>query len=270
LLPKNNVYYNSSIPLAYHDLDIARQALLDDDFWGPRCADRNLDLSNSTAEWNYIAENNPIYKMDYSYDDAHLETKNIMETSLADIGCGITLTENQPDTYTSMTGGTWSFPWFTCDGFAIKWYYTRVNVLAYIQAYYKGNNLADGQFFPYTGFMNMGFNYNTTCDELIAKMWFQNSTGQQDSYNKLCDWAQNYQYPQIYLANDLIGHAVDKDWDYSWYWGFMHYEMIKYTPSERERPLIPGYSVSIVLPAALIALLGIGYTIIRKKKHMLK
>ncbi|MFW9940027.1 MAG: ABC transporter substrate-binding protein [Candidatus Thorarchaeota archaeon] len=268
LLPKNNIYYNSSIPLAYYDLDIARQALLDDPFWGPICADRHLDLSNSTDEWDHIAATNPIYKMEYSYDDAHLETKNLMTTSLEHIGCGITLTKNEPDTYTSMTGGTWSFPWFTCDGFAIKWYYTRTNVLGYIQAYYKGNSLTDGQFFPYSGFMNMGFNYNDTCDDLIAQMWFQNSTGQQDSYNKLCDWAQNYQYPQIYLANDLIGHAVDKDWDYSWYWGFMHYELIKYTPRERERALIPGYSINLVLSASLIAILGIGYTIIRKKRHM--
>ncbi|MFX1344789.1 MAG: PKD domain-containing protein, partial [Promethearchaeota archaeon] len=226
LLGKTNPYYNNSIPIAYQNLTIARQALLDDPFWGPMCAARGLNINNDTTDWNNVADTNPIYNFDYSYDDAHLETVNLMTTALKDIGCGITLTKNEPDTYTSMTS-SYTFPWFTADGFAMKRYYTRVNVLGYIQSYYKGNSLADGQFFPYTGFWNMGFNYNTTCDELIAQMWFQNSTGRQDSYNKLCDWAQNYQYPQIYIANDLVGYAIGIDYEYTWYWETFKFNFVK-------------------------------------------
>ncbi|MFW9876444.1 MAG: hypothetical protein ACFFG0_25400 [Candidatus Thorarchaeota archaeon] len=74
-LGKSNVYYNNSIPLPYRDLIIARQALLDDPFWGPLCADRNLSLINTTAEWRAVANTNPIYNMEYNWDQAHLEAK---------------------------------------------------------------------------------------------------------------------------------------------------------------------------------------------------
>lgn len=261
-----NPNYNGSIPIAYRNLTIARQALLDDLFWGAVCADRQLDISNTTTQWNHIADTNPIYNMEYSWDQAHLEAYSVITTSLRDIGCGIDPSEDVPSTYYKMST-TFTFPWFTTDGFALKLYYPRVNALGYLEAYYKSPSGAT-PIWPYDQFYNMGFSYNSTLDNIIKKIWFQNETGVQDSYNQLTDWIQNFQYTTIFCGNDLMGHAVDEEWDYSWYWNTFRFNLVKYIGEAAARPLIPGFSVSVVLPAALMAILGIVYTIIRKKKHV--
>ncbi|MBY8986696.1 MAG: hypothetical protein KGD65_16605, partial [Candidatus Lokiarchaeota archaeon] len=81
-LTGTNPYYNGAIPIAYHNLTIARQALLDDTFWGAICAAKQLTITNTTAQWNHIADTDPIYNMEYSYDQAHLEAYSVISTSL--------------------------------------------------------------------------------------------------------------------------------------------------------------------------------------------
>ncbi|MBY8991744.1 MAG: hypothetical protein KGD58_13430 [Candidatus Lokiarchaeota archaeon] len=255
-------YYNGSIPLATHNRTIARQALLDDPFWGPICADRQLTISNTTAQWNYIADTDPIYTMEYSWDQAHLEAYSVMTTSLRDIGCDMDAWEDTPDSYYKMST-TFTFPWFITDGFALKLYYPRVNALGYLEAYYK-SPASMWMPFPIDQFYNMGFSYSSTFDSIMKKIWFQNETGIQDSYNQLTDWIQNYQYPTIYCGNDLEGHAINKDYDYSFYWGVFVFNLVKPVEAD-QNPLIPGFSVGVVLPVALMA---IAYTIIRKKRHI--
>ncbi|MFX0030397.1 MAG: ABC transporter substrate-binding protein [Candidatus Hermodarchaeota archaeon] len=259
-----NPYRNASINIATRDLTIARGALLNDtDHWGAVCAARGLTVANDTADWHYIADTNPIYTMEYSYDQAHLEAYSVLKTSLRDIGCQMDEWEDVPDTYYKMSA-TFTFPWTITDGFALKLGYTRVANLGYLQAYYK----SPITIWPYDQFYNMGFCYNTTFDDAIKKIWFQNDTEVQKSYNFLSDWIQNYQYPTMYLANDKMGHAIDKDWDYGWFWGNFRYNLVKFIGGEDERPLIPGFSISVILPVGLMATLGIGYTIIRKKKRV--
>ncbi|MFX1278745.1 MAG: PKD domain-containing protein [Promethearchaeota archaeon] len=229
LLGKVNPYYNSSISIATQDLTIARQTLLDDPFWGPKCAARGLDISSATSEWNAVADINPIYTMEYSWDQAHLEAYSVLTASLRDIGCSIDGWEDIPDTYSKMTA-YFTFPWFTTDGFAMKFYYPPIEVLPYIEAYYKSPS-GSIPLWPYNQFYNMGFNYNSTCDDLIERLKFQNSTGIQDLYNKLAHWVQNYQYPCIYLANDLIGYAINEDFEYTWYWETFKYNLVKAAPN---------------------------------------
>ncbi|MFW9876443.1 MAG: PKD domain-containing protein [Candidatus Thorarchaeota archaeon] len=145
--------------------------------------------------------------------------------SLKDIGCGIDASEDVPDTYSIMST-YFTFPWFTCDGFAMKFYYPRVNVLPYLETYYCSPSSV-APIWPYDQFYNMDFCYNTTFDNIIKKIWFQNSTGAQDSYNQLADWTQNFQYPYIYLANDLIGYAINIDYDYAWHWETFRYNLVR-------------------------------------------
>ncbi|MFW9865234.1 MAG: Loki-CTERM sorting domain-containing protein [Candidatus Thorarchaeota archaeon] len=278
-LAKTHEFYNASIPLAYRDLTIARQSLLDDPFWGARCATRHLSLANTTAEWRNVASVNPIYNFEYDYDQAHLEVLSIMTESLKDIGCGIDTTEDYPDTYTKMTT-YFTFPWWTCDGFSLKPYFPRIVSRAYHQAYYKSpgvvehnlygypiSDYAGGYPWPYVQFANWGFSYNATYDNLVTQLWFNNQTGQQKIFNKLTDWAQNFQYTNIWMGNDLQGHAVNNNWEYTWYWPTFRFHSVKYAPGAVTEP-IPGFPVGAVLTATLIAFLGIVYTIRRKKRFM--
>jgi len=249
-----------------------------------------LSLANTTTEWRNIAISNPIYNFEWNYDQAHLEVLSIMTEILKDIGCGIDTTEDIPDTYTKMTT-YFTFPWWTCDGFSLKPYYPRINSLAYYTAYFKspgvvehnsyGYPIADwpagyivpgvpvpGYIFPYVQFANWGFNFNATCDNWLSRLWFQNATGQQRIFDKLSDWAQNFQYPNIWIGNDLTGYAIDKEWDYNWFWYVFRFTHARYDPGGGPGGPISGFSIGIVLSVSLIAFLGIAYTIRRKKNSM--
>ncbi len=285
-------YYDPSVPLPDTNLTLARQTLLDDPVWGAVCTNRSLNSTSTTEDWNTVASTNPIYTFEDHYDQAHVESYQVLISSLADIGCDI------DDTDDTVSGGTYpailagELPLLSCDGFAIKPYHNRIGDLGFLQAYYQSTGviertptgaafpyqpytrfIADYNMvsypyaFPYKGGSNMGFSYNATCDDLIAKLWFQNDTGNQRYYSELADWTQNYQYPMLYLGNDLTGRAVDKNWKTAWNWILvLHFDLVKYTPTAAEP--IPGFSVGIVLSASLIAFLGIVYIVMRKKRYL--
>lgn len=284
LVAATHEYYDPSVTLPYRNLTIARQTLLDDLVWGAVCAARGL--TSTTDDWNTVAGTNPIYTFEDHYDQAHLESYSLLISALEDIGCAIDATEDTIGTYPAILAG--QLPLLSTDGFAIKPYHDRINDLGYIQAYYQSTGIIEriptGATFPYVPYTrtiadynsypyafpykagsNMGFNYNATCDNLIAKLWFQNSTGKEQYYGELADWTQNYQYPMLYLGNDLTGRAVDNDWDTAWHWNWiLHFDLVKYSPTGP--PPIPGFSVGLVLFASLIASIGIAYIYMRKKK----
>ncbi|MFW9901779.1 MAG: ABC transporter substrate-binding protein [Candidatus Thorarchaeota archaeon] len=283
LVAGTHEYYDPSVPLPYRDLTIARQTLLDDPVWGPICAARGL--TSTTDDWNTVAGTNPIYTFEDHYDQAHLESYQVLISALEDIGCAIDATEDTIGTYPAILAG--ELPLLSCDAFAIKPYHSRIDDLGFIQAYYQSTGIIErtpsgatfpyvpyGRFiadynsypyaFPYKGGSNMGFSYNATCDSLIAKLWFQNATGEQEYYSELADWAQNYQYPMLYLGNDLTGRAVNDDWDTAWHWILVqHFDLVKYSPTA---PRIPGFSVGLVLFASVIASIGFAYIFMRRKK----
>lgn len=285
LLAATHEYYDPSVPLPSRDLTIARQTLLDDPYWGGICSARGL--TSTTDDWNSVASSNPIYTFELHYDQAHLESYSVLISALADIGCAISATEDIIGTYPAILAG--QLPLLSNDGFAIKPFHDRINDLGYIQAYYQSTGVIEriptGATFPYIPYTrtiadynsypyafpykagsNMGFNYNATCDGLISKLWFQNSTGKAQYYSELADWAQNYQYPLLYLGNDLTGRAVNKDWTTAWDWNYvLHFDLVKYSPTT---PAIPGYSVGFVVIALLIGFIGITANFMRKKKRL--
>jgi ABC-type transport system substrate-binding protein len=286
LVAATHEYYDGSVNLPDFDLTTARQALLDNPIWAAVCADRGLTITNTTDEWNAVASSDPIYTFELHYDQAHLESYSVLIAALEDIGCDISATEDTIGTYPAILAGT--LPLLSTDGFAIKPFHDRINDLGYLQAYYQstgivertpagatfpyvpyGRKIADYNSypyaFPYKAGSNMGFNYNATCDSLIAKLWFQNSTGKAQYYSELADWAQNEQYPVLFLGNDLTGRAVNKDWTTAWDWNYaLHFDLVKYTPTAPTA--IPGFPVGFLLCASLIGIIGVAYNIISKKK----
>ncbi len=292
LLGVEHEYYDDSIPLAYHDLDIARETLLNDPVWGPICssAPRNLDSDSTDAEWEAVATSNPIFTFDHHYDGAHEPSYNTLVSSLASIGCAITATVDTPSTY-SQAART-QIDMFSIDGFAISPYHAITNDLGYIQAYLESKYtiqreplgapgygeitdyllsefyLTYGTTYPLVASTNMGFSYNKTCDDLIQKLWFQNSTGEEALYHELADWCQNFQYPALYLSNEKFGYAISNDWETEWNTNFFpfHYNYVKYSPAGAPEP-IPGYEMTILITVGLLTFAGIAFTILRKRKQ---
>jgi ABC-type transport system substrate-binding protein len=295
LLSATNEYYDPSVPLPNTDLTVARQTLLNDPFWGSICTAHGLSGTSTTTAWNAVATSSPLFTFYLHYDDAHLQSYQMMISALANIGCAINATKDSITTYTSILGDEFSL--LSNHGFAIKAPQDRINDLGFIQAYYQSTGVVDRTpsgtsivnpylpalpayprfiadysatkafpyAFPYKGSSNMGFSYNETADNYIAKIWFQNDTGRALYYSKLADWAQNYQYPVLYLGTDLTGRAMNKDWTTGWSWNInvLHFDLVKYSPTA---PAIPGFSVGFLLCASLIGLIGIAFNIINKKK----
>jgi len=289
LVAATHEYYDPAVNLPDHDLTIARQTLLDDPVWGGICSARGL--TTTTDDWNSVASSNPIYTFELHYDQAHLESYSVLISALEDIGCAISATEDLIGTYPAILAG--QLPLLSTDGFGIKPFHDRINDLGYIQAYYQSTGIIERTptgatfpfvpyphyiadynsypyAFPYKGGANMGFNYNATGDGLIAKLWFQNTSGKVQYYSELADWAQNEQYPMLYLGNDLTGRAMDNDWDTAWHWNYiLHFDLVKYDPIIPQLPEgIPGFSVGLVLASSLIASIGIALNFIRKKEKL--
>ncbi|MFX1287238.1 MAG: ABC transporter substrate-binding protein [Promethearchaeota archaeon] len=286
LLTASHEYYDPAVNLPTRDLTIARQTLLDDPVWGAVCLARGL--TSPTDDWNAVAASTPIYTFEYHYDQAHLESYSVLISALADIGCDIAATEDLIGTYPAILAGT--LPLLSNDGFAIKAPDDRINNEGYISAYYQSTGIIErtpaGATFPYVAYgryiadynsypyafpykagSNMGFSYNATSDALISKLYFQNSTGIQQYWSELADWAQNFQYARLYLGTDLTGRAMDKDWDTAWHWNYvLHFDLVKYSPAPPEA--IPGFSVGFVLATSLIASIGFAVSFMRKKKKL--
>ncbi|MFX1364057.1 MAG: ABC transporter substrate-binding protein [Promethearchaeota archaeon] len=247
ILPKTHEYYNPSIPLPYYNINIARQTLIDDPYWGPIIAARGLTIANDTQDWKDVANDNPIYEMEYNWDQAHLGVRYLIETALEEIGCDIILEQDVPDTYTRMYP-FYSFPWFTTDGFLLNRYNQKIINLGYLQNYYGSPGIIEedptGTYgvisnwiynttltphsqFTFVGFNNMGFNFNVTCDNILDELWFANETREEELYNELADWSQTFQYQHIWLGNGKTGYVINNEWNYTWQWETFRYNLVR-------------------------------------------
>jgi ABC-type transport system substrate-binding protein len=280
-------FYNASIPIADTDLTIARQALLSDPFWGAQCAARNLGPTNTTQEWRNVAEgSNPIYELEHIWDASDVYVKPVLEESIKNIGVALDANpalQMVPDIYTTQTT-YYTFPWFTFDSVTSLYYLQNVGVLGWLAAYYRSPGVIDrpwwyygaasnwqpvadypgaGPLFPLEAFYNTGFSYNESFDNLFDPATYSNISETQKIYNKMADWDQNFQYSRVYIGHNKLGHAINTDWDYSYKWGGFSYALVKYLGSVT--PPIPGYSIGITIAFSLVAMLGIIYTIKRKR-----
>ncbi|GAG13831.1 unnamed protein product, partial [marine sediment metagenome] len=98
-LSLGNEYYNPDIPLAYRNLTIARQALLDDPYWGLVCADRGLSVANLTndQDWIDVANTNPILVFKLLWDQNTLPRASLFGDSIKDIGLKLGGINGAPD-----------------------------------------------------------------------------------------------------------------------------------------------------------------------------
>ncbi|MFX1236829.1 MAG: ABC transporter substrate-binding protein [Promethearchaeota archaeon] len=301
ILGKTHEYYDSSVPLAYRNLTIARQTLLDDPFWGLICADRGLNESSTDANWTYVASTNPIYVLDHHRDSAHLPAFYTLYNSLPDIGCVVSTSpaNNHYSVYLDIVFfGT--YPLLSADSFAVSSYMPRINALGYVEAYQRSppieeraplSNPSYGVIsdYPYddpTGPYNyslipgttyddkypsnLGFNYNETCNDIIAQLWFTNTTGTIEKYKELAEWSQDFQYPAIYCSNEKTGFAIRDEWEAQWNSAlFMFsFNFVKQAEDLGQPEIIPGYELGTFLSLTLFA--GIAFIILRRRNIAVK
>jgi len=281
-LGTQNEYYNPSLKptLAYHNLTIARQALLDDPFWNVTLAARNLDINNVTADWRTVAETNPIFEFKFLWDLATYDTASFFGNSIKDIGLSLGGVQGapdgnllvQPDIYTVLfaedTEVMGSVPWFTYHGVPSDWPGTEIDFTPALEYYYKSPGLPyewwSYECFPYTQLINLGFHYNQSVDDWIDRTWFSDRTTNQEIFDNLTIHFQTYQYADIMISHSMWGVAIDEDWELS---DLMGYQFLKYLKLEERGIQIPGFQTAAILAIAIVTITGIGYSLNRKRKR---
>ncbi|KKN13792.1 hypothetical protein LCGC14_1002720 [marine sediment metagenome] len=278
-LPSTNEYYNPSFSPPYRDLTIARQALIDDPFLNATIAARGLDITNSTEEWNDVANSNPIFEFKLLWDISNYDKASVFGNSIKDIGMtlgGLNGAPDgnlliQPDVYTVLFGeDVGSVPWFTAHGVPSNWGSLNYKYGPVAEYYYRSPGSADYAFdyaiFPFEGLTNIGFHYNATVDRWIDMTWFVDRTTAQELWDNLTRHFNTYQYAEIMISSSLTGFAINKDFE--WQLPRYGYAFVKYIGTFGGGGVqIPGFEMAAVLSITIVAFTGIGLSLNRKRKR---
>ena len=281
-LNPDNEFYNPDIPLAYHNLTIARQALIDDPFWNVTVAARGLDINSPDADWVSVANSNPIFEFKLLWDSASVDVASVLGNSIKDIGLILggdngapdPVLQIQPDIYTVLfSGGLIGIaPWMTSHGVPSNWPGANAAFAPYIEYYIKSPGIPYKNYsyslFPNTALINTGFNYNTTVDQWADRAWFVNRTTGQELWDNLTRHYQTYQYSDIFISHAQWGYAVHKDWEYNVLLGTGGYQYAIYVGADVDGGVqIPGFQTDAVLVIAIVTTTGIGLSLNRKRKR---
>ena len=277
-----NIYYDDTVPIATHDLTIARETLLNDPIFGPITAAQGLTASSTDSDWQDVANSvggkTPIWSLEFYWDDNFETLKNVFQTSLEDIG--VTLADETgalgykvPTTIWTEAQIYWlnGFPVFSADAWPLDWNIPEVISEGWIDAYYAdpddgrwrppNYDFSDSIFWPD---FNLAFTYATETDAWVHEMYLTNDTARGTVMNKIANWSQNYQYPWIFVSQSKEGYVIWKDWEMSDYWGVLSYTLLKYTGFPAAP--IPGFEIGITLTVSAVSVVSVVYVIMRKKK----
>jgi hypothetical protein len=256
----NNEYYNSSIPLPDTDLAVARAKILAE--YPINCSDRGLDGGSNSSEWIHIGETNPIWTGSFHYDDRFLELVGYMEDAAHQIGCDFDTVHHAAGIWPDIQAGVLKI--LEASSFAIGIPTPEVNVWSYLSVYYK---TADKWALIQQRTRNFPFLTNSTIDGYLFDIYLNNGTAKQDAYDVLAYEMQNIICPMLFNIQPLVGIAHSKEWEvHANYWGSGAW--ITQTDYEWIYPadVIPGYTIPILAAFSTLAMMGIIYVMIRKKK----
>jgi ABC-type transport system substrate-binding protein len=255
ILGLNSIFYDNAIPAPYTNLTKAREILLSDPYYASLCSARGLTINNNTAEWNWVALNDPIGTHNMVYNFGH-ETPIFVEAALNNIGfrfVGVPDTDfvtNFIGTGLLVTMDIWPFqvgisttdPWATFNGI-----------------FYSGN-----RYIPY-GKFNFQLFANDTIDAMLANIY--TSDDPEPLYHQLANELQNYHNPILFCMQYQRGFAINSGWTYTASMqqriGFREIPYYAWISGERMTtaapPPIAGFDVYIISVASIFTLFGVIY-----------
>ena len=275
----SNIYYNASIPIATRDLTIARDALLNDSYFGPLCVAQGLDENSTDTDWHNVANSiggkTPLWILDFYWDDTNQVMKNVLQTSLEDIGVSLKdetgATNKLPNAMWDDVGTYWikGFPVLSAQSFAMAWNIPRSIGEGWLDAYYTDPNNGRWRTLNFAGhdtfpWFNLAFTYNTSTDHWIKRMYLSNDTARQTWIDNIANFAQNYQYNWLFISQGKEGAVHWKDWELGHFWGTIAYGLLRYVGFEEEFPEIPGFLTVVILGTSSFAIVGLIYVVRRK------
>ncbi len=289
LMGMNSVYIDNTVVGSYHDLTIARAALLDDATYGAVLTAEGITASSTTTEWNTFADNvgslsatdEELFTFNFLHDIYGVDLTSILETSIADIGMVLNKSGATPaDPY-----GDWKFTsawgmWIPMlydrpaqyardlEGFLVDWPMPKTD-LGYLDAFYVYTSqwsdiTSSWSSIPDT--WNWGLINDATLAEDIRGLYFEDDAGRLDLYSDIQERTATVTYPSMFISQDKQGRVNNKKWTVGWYWGGFDFAEVSAGPGPTVAP-IPGFPIVMLLGISLVAIV---FVVKRKRRIEIK
>ncbi len=260
MLGVENIYYNSSIPLGDYNLTHARKVLLEHDGtdqysltqpWWPinfsaLLAARGIDESSTDAAWQSVANFDPIFTLNFYWDDAHQLLADTFERAVNNLGIALVQDADnkmpQGKTIWDTVGAYWTL---TFDGISSIWSASAWSMdyampatrpLGWVEANYRDPDRGTwrtgyypvGSDYEYWPMWNFGFNYDTEIDYWVDRAKFSDQMGRKYWLNKIAEKEHNELYPMIYAYQAKEGRVLWNDWEMNFNRGDLFFANFRY------------------------------------------
>ncbi|MFX1573545.1 MAG: ABC transporter substrate-binding protein [Promethearchaeota archaeon] len=293
---RGNIFYNASVPMADFNLNYARELLLtteEDNYtktpgafnynFSQRCAERGLTSASTDADWQQVAETDPIFVLNLYWDDSVEDIKNVFEEACKNIGVGFSEgVETGKNKVTGLVYDTLRYYWsdtfdgthsiFSAHAYISYLYIPRTIPEGWIQAYYMTPRD------PIYPAYNRVFCFDENITRWILEMFVSTSFHKYEMVSKMANKLCNELYPYIYAYQLKGGAVLWKDWETflmnnrdgqpAFYYEveLPTFQLIKYVGLPEKPPLIPASPLIITLTISAVSMIGIIYAMMRKKK----
>lgn len=274
------------------DLAVARDALLNDAFFGPLCAAQGLEANSTDIEWQNVADGvagkTPLWLLDFYWDTAFADLKNTLQTSISYIGFALkdpVGTTNFIPTYIWAELGTYwltGFPMFSAHAWPLDYNYPRTISEGWIEANFADPNHLrwdstypdfydpnwamawDGSWDTFPAW-NFDFAYDGEMQANIDRMWMSNATSKAEYIDRICDIVQDEKYSRIVVSQAKQGLVYWNNWRVWDRIEAISYHHLDYLGAP-VYPEIPGYEVGLITAISVVAIIGIIYMVKRKRR----
>ncbi len=261
------VWNDGTVPYPVYDITKARQILLNDPYYAAICTAKGLDINSADSEWTGVGlSGTPINT--FTYLDGGTPNKvDHIGKALNDLGFGMTvnlttsLDSEWMYTKKAMQFDMFSYIWPTGKLEPMEWMTWGMRLL------YQSSMVAIPVAF------NFAMLQNSTIDYLMNEIpWM--GTAAQPAYNNLTAMLME-EAGHLYIAHAGRGAVVNSGWDVTHgaleRGGGMNLAMqwvggARSTTAPPGPPEIPGFSTLMVVLFGLVSIVGISYSIAKKRR----
>ena len=260
----DNLYYNSSIPLPEFNLTKAREILLtaeDDPYsltqpWWPinftkLLADRGLDENSTSPVWQAVANVNPIFTINFYYDELHQDLRDRFEFTCNQLGVAIIQdADNKAPSGSNLWDWCVSEYWkksfdgvhsiWSAQAWSIEYSMPKTNPEDWVEATYGDPSLGSWRTggvtddFPW---WNLAFCYDMEIDSWLGRVKYGDQAEKVKWLGKIADKIQTELYPMIYIAQGKEGRVLWNDWEMNFNRGDLFFANFrKYIPPPTNPP----------------------------------
>ena len=261
------VWNDGTVPYYEYNITKARMVLLNDPYYATQATARGLDLNSADSEWTGIGLGlNPINTFTY-LDGGTPHKVATIGKALNDLGFGMTVN------YTTSLDSEWMYTKkaMQFDMFSYIWPTGKLEPMEWMT---WGMRLLYGSgFVAIPVAFNFAMLQNSTIDYLMNEIpWM--GTAAQPAYNNLTALLLE-EAGHLYIAHAGRGAVVNSGWNVTdealergggmnvavhWLGG------ARLTAAPPAPPEIPGYSTLMVVLFSIVSVLGLSYSIIKKRR----